>query len=200
VPAAVLGGVGPRHRRRLDRKGAVQLLQDASDLPLRLAAEFSRRWAALTRTIDLPAPATGYSSVVPGVQLTPRSRPAHGPGKRLWLSARRLVRGDLPPCRRSRPNSDVVSDAIDAIVLFRPYVFASLTCVPSIQKPVPRSRLRRFHIALRHVESGPRVDASLLPDRLQPGGVLLLDVLNTSALVDVDRFAAERCSGSRASG
>jgi len=44
---------------------AVQLLQDASDLPQRLATEFSRRWTALNRTIDLPAPATGYFSVVP---------------------------------------------------------------------------------------------------------------------------------------
>ena len=44
---------------------AVQLLQEAPDLPQRLATEFSRRWAGLNRTIDLPAPATGYFSVVP---------------------------------------------------------------------------------------------------------------------------------------
>jgi aspartate/methionine/tyrosine aminotransferase len=44
---------------------AVQILQDASDLPQRLAADFSRRWAALHGTIDLPAPATGYFSVIP---------------------------------------------------------------------------------------------------------------------------------------
>src|SRR5262245_18603084 len=44
---------------------AVQLLQDASDLPQRLATEFSRRWAALNQTIGLHVPATGYFSVVP---------------------------------------------------------------------------------------------------------------------------------------
>jgi histidinol-phosphate/aromatic aminotransferase/cobyric acid decarboxylase-like protein len=44
---------------------AVQLLRDASDLPQRLSTEFSRRWTVLNRTINLPAPATGYFSVVP---------------------------------------------------------------------------------------------------------------------------------------
>jgi len=44
---------------------AVQLLQDASDLPQRLATEFSRRWGALSQTTGLQVPATGYFSVLP---------------------------------------------------------------------------------------------------------------------------------------
>jgi aspartate/methionine/tyrosine aminotransferase len=63
-PAAVLGELV--HDIGDDSlPSAVQLLQDASDLPQRLATEFSRRWAALNRTNDLSAPATGYFSVVP---------------------------------------------------------------------------------------------------------------------------------------
>jgi hypothetical protein len=38
------------------------LLRDAAELPQRLAAEFSRRWSALS---DVRAPTTGYFSVVP---------------------------------------------------------------------------------------------------------------------------------------
>jgi hypothetical protein len=44
---------------------AVQILQEASDLPQRLAADFARRWAALQGIVDLPAPATGYFAIVP---------------------------------------------------------------------------------------------------------------------------------------
>ncbi len=47
------------------RRAAVHVLREASDLPQRLASEFSRRWSALRRTVDVPAPSTGYFSVVP---------------------------------------------------------------------------------------------------------------------------------------
>jgi hypothetical protein len=46
------------------RAAAAHLLRGASDLPQRLATEFSRRWSNLGRTVDLPAPTTGYFSVV----------------------------------------------------------------------------------------------------------------------------------------
>ena len=47
------------------RGAAVHLLRDAADLPQQLAVEFSRRWAILSRTFDLPAPDMGYFAVVP---------------------------------------------------------------------------------------------------------------------------------------
>jgi aspartate/methionine/tyrosine aminotransferase len=47
------------------RAAAAHLLREASDLPQRLATEFSRRWSNLRRTTDFPAPPTGYFSVVP---------------------------------------------------------------------------------------------------------------------------------------
>jgi hypothetical protein len=63
-PAAVLGelthDIGDEARAT-----AVQVLEDASDLPQRLAAEFSRRWSALNHTTALHVAATGYFSVVP---------------------------------------------------------------------------------------------------------------------------------------
>jgi hypothetical protein len=47
------------------RGAAVHLLREASDLPQRLAVEFSRRWSILRRTCDLPVPEVGYFAVVP---------------------------------------------------------------------------------------------------------------------------------------
>jgi hypothetical protein len=63
-PAAILGELGHDIGEE-SLATAVQLLEDASDLPQRLAAEFSRRWAALSHTIGLHVPATGYVSVIP---------------------------------------------------------------------------------------------------------------------------------------
>ena len=63
-PARVLEELA--HEIGDDARGtAAHLLREASDLPQRLATEFSRRWSALDRTVDLPVPSTGYFSVVP---------------------------------------------------------------------------------------------------------------------------------------
>jgi hypothetical protein len=47
------------------RRTAAYLLREASDLPQRLALEFSRRWSTLDGTIGIPAPGIGYFAVVP---------------------------------------------------------------------------------------------------------------------------------------
>jgi hypothetical protein len=63
-PSAVLDELA--HDIGDDARGtALHLLREAPDLPQRLAAEFSRRWSALGRAVDLPAPTTGYFAVVP---------------------------------------------------------------------------------------------------------------------------------------
>ena len=62
-PAAILGELS-QAIGDASLATAAQLLLDASDLPQRLAAEFSRRWAALDPAIGLHLPATGYFSVV----------------------------------------------------------------------------------------------------------------------------------------
>jgi histidinol-phosphate/aromatic aminotransferase/cobyric acid decarboxylase-like protein len=63
-PAAVLDGLVPDIGAEA-RAAAVHLLREASDLPQRLAVEFSRRWSILRRTCDVPAPEVGYFAVVP---------------------------------------------------------------------------------------------------------------------------------------
>jgi hypothetical protein len=63
-PAAVIDRLVPDIGEEA-RGAAVHLLREASDLPQRLAVEFSRRWSILSQTFDVPAPEVGYFAVVP---------------------------------------------------------------------------------------------------------------------------------------
>lgn len=85
-----------------ERGAAVHLLREASDLPQRLAVEFSRRWSILSRAFDVPAPDMGYFAVVPAAfdMLLPRGQLAvpgtvFGSVTSNWSAVTCLLAGDV---------------------------------------------------------------------------------------------------------
>ena len=87
---------------------AVHLLEEAPELPERLADEFSRRWTRLTQATGIPAPETGYFSVlpVPFDALLARGQLAvpgtvFGASRRDWSAVTCLLTADVVPSRSS---------------------------------------------------------------------------------------------------